>query len=442
VTRRLLAVLCCPIALGTAAAQHWEFERVDWAGWGQGVQIRRHPDGRLCLCYESSNTGQVRLAWEEDTWRHEDVPQPAPAGDAEPRFAFAPDGTIGVTYGGPPQTWLSRRIDTTWVHTPLPESGYLLRGAVPVTFDSAGQPVLATNLAAFAPCVALALLRLHDTAWLFTDTIVYGPWGPIYYVSGFGNQEATGLWGVFKTRVQGTGYWYEDVCWFRWQGRWETGIWFGGYSAGVGGHAGAVDRYGTVHASYSGADTSGRHGFFYDYSVVDSGAERSALAIDTLDRPLIAFTVGSALKFCYRDVRGWHFFDVGVNGVTSLDLLPGPDGQPLIAYATNDGVFLARGVDVTSVEEGTECQVASTKTGPTIVRGVLWLPRDMTDFRPGKSGRVPRPVLLDAAGRAVTLLRPGPNDISRLPLGVYFARSEPSAVGRRPTAVTRVVVAR
>jgi len=37
---------------------------------------------------------------------------------------------------------------------------------------------------------------------------------------------------------------------------------------------------------------------------------------------------------------------------------------------------------------------------------------------------------MDAAGRKVLDLRPGANDISRLSPGVYFVRSEPSAVGR------------
>ena len=59
---------------------------------------------------------------------------------------------------------------------------------------------------------------------------------------------------------------------------------------------------------------------------------------------------------------------------------------------------------------------------PTVVRGVLNLPRDATEL-PGNSNRVPRPVLLNTAGRQVLTLRPGANDLSRLPAGVYFVKS-------------------
>jgi len=59
----------------------------------------------------------------------------------------------------------------------------------------------------------------------------------------------------------------------------------------------------------------------------------------------------------------------------------------------------------------------------TIVRGVLFLPRDMTALS-DNSDRVPRPsaALLDAAGRKVLDLNPGSNDVSRLAPGVYFVR--------------------
>jgi len=65
----------------------------------------------------------------------------------------------------------------------------------------------------------------------------------------------------------------------------------------------------------------------------------------------------------------------------------------------------------------------------TIVRGVLCLPRDMTEL-PGNSDRVPRlmsrAVLLDASGRRVLQLHAGANNLSRLPAGVYFVKSRES----------------
>ena len=71
-----------------------------------------------------------------------------------------------------------------------------------------------------------------------------------------------------------------------------------------------------------------------------------------------------------------------------------------------------------AVEESPKPQAASVKPRPTVVRGVLLLEGDCP-----RTGTVPR-VLLDAAGRRVLALHPGPNDVSRLAPGVYFVRTE------------------
>jgi YVTN family beta-propeller protein len=57
---------------------------------------------------------------------------------------------------------------------------------------------------------------------------------------------------------------------------------------------------------------------------------------------------------------------------------------------------------------------------PTIVRGVLFLPK----MGAVTSGTVPifGPSLLDISGRTVLDLRPGANDVRALPAGVYFVR--------------------
>jgi len=89
---------------------------------------------------------------------------------------------------------------------------------------------------------------------------------------------------------------------------------------------------------------------------------------------------------------------------------------------------------------------------PTIIHSVLLLGGENGDC-PAPSptqalrGTVPgfaNPTLLDISGRAVLVLHPGPNDISRLAPGVYFVRSEPPAVSREPSAVTarKVIIQR
>jgi hypothetical protein len=92
-------------------------------------------------------------------------------------------------------------------------------------------------------------------------------------------------------------------------------------------------------------------------------------------------------------------------------------------------VFLRRNITPTGVEEAMSDGRETMHVGTTIARGVLFLPRDMTELT-GNSGRVPRPALLNAAGRMVLALRSGPNDISHLAPGIYFVR----AVGCKQSA--------
>ena len=71
-----------------------------------------------------------------------------------------------------------------------------------------------------------------------------------------------------------------------------------------------------------------------------------------------------------------------------------------------------------------------TRRHATIVRGVLSLP-----WAPG--GKLPAPrILLDISGRKVLDLKPGKNDVRRLPAGVYFVRQVAT------NATTKIVIER
>jgi hypothetical protein len=76
----------------------------------------------------------------------------------------------------------------------------------------------------------------------------------------------------------------------------------------------------------------------------------------------------------------------------------------------------------------------STQPSATVVRSVLSLSRSLAPSIPS--------CLLDISGREVMDLKPGANDVGALAPGVYFVHSGPSAVSRRPSAVTKVVVTR
>jgi hypothetical protein len=95
-----------------------------------------------------------------------------------------------------------------------------------------------------------------------------------------------------------------------------------------------------------------------------------------------------------------------------------------------------------SIEESPKPTAYRSRPTATIVRGVLFLPRSLDPSIPS--------ALLDISGRKVLDLHPGANDVRILAPGVYFCRltagftpsAEPPAVGRRPSAVTKVVITR
>ena len=89
-------------------------------------------------------------------------------------------------------------------------------------------------------------------------------------------------------------------------------------------------------------------------------------------------------------------------------------------------------VTQTGVAETPSAVAPTTSVGPTIVRGVLNLQSAICNLKSEIA-------LMDAAGRKVLDLRPGPNDISRLSPGVYFVHA--AGAGQRP-APSRIVLTR
>ncbi|GEM_PF-1154289 len=87
------------------------------------------------------------------------------------------------------------------------------------------------------------------------------------------------------------------------------------------------------------------------------------------------------------------------------------------------------------IEEAPNAEMRAPNAGPTIVRGVLSLPK-------GASSSPSASCLMDISGRRAVDLRPGANDVSRLSPGVYFVRLEPPAANRRPSAAIKIVLTR
>jgi hypothetical protein len=103
---------------------------------------------------------------------------------------------------------------------------------------------------------------------------------------------------------------------------------------------------------------------------------------------------------------------------------------------TDMGAFWYSQVGIRDESVGGSSRIAGRPVS-TIVRGLLNLQSTISYLQS-------EIVLLDATGRKVMDLQPGENDVRHLAPGVYFIRSEPSAVNRQPRAalVRKVVILR
>jgi hypothetical protein len=144
------------------------------------------------------------------------------------------------------------------------------------------------------------------------------------------------------------------------------------------------------------------------------------------------------------DIYSTHPFG---GGDAYVDVNPAVDANPVIAamglimlwccwQSDRSGNWDIYGsyIYVSGIEEQNHAAAAGPRFAQSVVRGVLRIGYRIQDTEY-------RGELLDAAGRKVMELVPGPNDVRALSPGVYFVRSEPSAVSRKPSAVRKVVIA-
>jgi len=451
VKSKLMPFAVCCLLCDAVLAQHWYIEQVDSAGWGASVEMRWHPDGRLFLCY-SNASGDIRLAWPDVVWQHEDLPRWNPTWPGTQAFDINGRGDIGVSYiSTDNRYWYAYKAESGWVNTRLPFVSFCRS---PVTLDKEGNPAITIQYGD-----AFLLARRRDTSWV-TESIATGYSGmnSWFGCSSLGTTPGGALWGVF---------WYHFIYPFRdIHGMnlysfctWDSGITVNPIAQGaanlITGESGCTDQAGAVHASYGHYCTVGIFGMYLDQTRVNSDRiAHSAVEFDSVDRARIAYTGrDSSLAFSYADRHGWHFLNVGVVGVVSHDLTLAAEGVPLIACATTEGVFLVRGVDVIGqAEEPREPTADGLQMTASVIRNVLLLP--VASSRKSQAASC----LLDISGRRVMELRPGANDVSRLAPAVYFVvtpspSSSPSAgeraglrgriaVSGERSAVTKVVVTR
>ena len=423
------ALLVFLLSMPLAMAQHWDVEKVDSAGWGAGVDMRWHPDGRLFLCY-SDASGVIRLASKDSVWSYEDLPQWRSAIPGTQAFDIGRYGDIGVSYlGTGSKVWYALKTHAGWADIETPFS---IQYSQPLTaLDTSGAPVISLEYSD-----TFWLARVRDTSWA-SETLAHG--GHQYNAftsSGIGSMVDGTIWGVFEYD------WGAPLCspygqkLYSYQA-WDSGVsvvlvrdngWLGWMWAA----SGCVDQHGVIHSCYSYSTNLNDGGTYLDQTRIDSVLSSTIkVGFDSLDRPQIAYIVWpETLMYRYLDSGVWHIFDLQVTGVTALSLIIGENSQPLIAYRTSEGVFLLHGVDVVGQSEDRQRLTAyGSRLTASVIRNVLVLP-EAASLKPQAAS------LLDASGRKALDLRPGANDVSRVSPGVYFVR-EAQAQAVRKVVLTR-----
>jgi photosystem II stability/assembly factor-like uncharacterized protein len=115
-------------------------------------------------------------------------------------------------------------------------------------------------------------------------------------------------------------------------------------------------------------------------------------------------------------------------------------GDTTLGWAVGShGTILATTPGSSGIAEQFEPERRPARLAATIIRGVLWLNSSFGIHNRNCVGHSAS--LLDASGRRVLDLHPGPNDVSRLAPGVYFVRSA-SGVMREALGVRKVLVTR
>jgi len=414
------ALLLLSVLAFVVVGQHWEIEQVDSAGWGGGVKMGFLDDGRLILGYAHGGRGDFRLAYRDSGWTTEDIP--AHLDDVEAiSFAVGDSDRMGFGCSRWDTIHYMVKSDSGWGHFPITGSGFEAPGEFgrfPSAFDSTNRPVALVR----GWSSSVAILSLAQDTWELIDSYGISPTSATYPVQmdRYGEDE---LWGLVVIFVNAIGLRQTWLKRFAWDGYdWNAVTVAGGDFAHMNAPSAALDLAGGIHACCWCDGVRWPDGFGYDAVLLDgSYVARSAVAFDHHGRPLVAYLRDGTLMFCYRRSGRWYYFTVD-SEVGSVDVKQGPDGQPWIAYCSSRGLFLARGVDITGVEEKPEVGSQNAE------------PRMPTVMQASELARVESRVF-DMTGREVVDRR------LYLAPGIYFVRMA-SGVKCPALRVAKVVVAR
>jgi len=102
-----------------------------------------------------------------------------------------------------------------------------------------------------------------------------------------------------------------------------------------------------------------------------------------------------------------------------------------VGAISRNPICVWRGTIPGGIEEKPNAELRTASPNPTLVRHILYVPHSALGARTS--------TLLDASGRRLLDLVPGPNDVSTLTPGVYFLNS---AIDSRHSTMTKVAIAR
>jgi len=163
---------------------------------------------------------------------------------------------------------------------------------------------------------------------------------------------------------------------------------------------------------------------------------RGAIAAWTLYRSsqnwdIYAQHVDSSGRLCWNDTG------LAVCRDTSNSTWPAAvsdgGGGAIITWLDDRGLYAQRVADGAGIAEAMNDERGVMSAGPTVVRGVLFLPI-------ASSRKLQAASLLDVSGRVVMDLHVGANDVSQLAPGVYFTRGVQARA--RVQSIHRIVITR
>ncbi|MFO7676611.1 MAG: hypothetical protein R6X12_09895 [bacterium] len=170
-------------------------------------------------------------------------------------------------------------------------------------------------------------------------------------------------------------------------------------------------------------------------ATVAAGGEPRALCYNPTNNKVYCANLGSDDVTVIDGASNQVLRTIGV-GDEPVALCHNPVQNRVYVANYSDGTVSVIRDSMTAMKESPESQAASYRRPQSVVRGVLQLQVDSRQHTAYGAE------MLDISGRKVLDLQPGPNDVRVLAPGVYFLRSEPSAVSGKPLVVRKVVVTR